>query len=80
MPKLSHSWLHPLFTVLMALMMSGFMTFVITAVNIGFPSDFLLRWLKSYGIGFCIAVPAIYLLAPFARKIAASLVEPPPKN
>jgi len=50
------------------------------AVNIGFPSDFLLRWLKSYGIGFCIAVPAIYLLAPFARKIAALLVEPPPKN
>lgn len=60
----------------MALMMSGLMTFVITAVNVGFPPDFLLRWLKSYSIGFCIAVPAIYLLAPLARKMAASMVEP----
>ena len=74
--KVSKSWFHPIFTVLMALMMSGVMTLVNTAVNVGFPPDFLGRWLKSYGIGFCVAVPAIYLLAPLARRMAASLVDP----
>ena len=75
MSKLPNSWFHPIFPVLMAAIMSGVMTFVITAVNIGFPSDFVVRWLKSYGIGFCVAIPAIYVIAPFARRMASALVE-----
>ncbi len=58
----------------MALMMSGVMSFVNTAVHIGFAPDFPLRWMKSYGVGFVIAVPVIYLVAPVARKWAGRIV------
>lgn len=78
MRKLHHRWFHVCFTVIMAGLMSGMMTFVNTAVNFGFPPDFLGRWLRSYAVGFCVALPAIYVIAPWARKVAALLVTHPP--
>lgn len=54
--------------------MVGIVTFVTTASNFGFESNFLATWGKTYLIGYLAAVPAIYLLAPIARRITAQLL------
>lgn len=57
--------------------MISLMTFIITAVNIGFPSDFVSRWLKSFMVAYVVGVPVIFFLAPVARKLTGRLVGMP---
>jgi len=54
--------------------MVGIVTFVTTASNFGFTGNFLASWGKTYLIGYLAAVPAIYLLAPIARKITSRVL------
>ena len=54
--------------------MVGIVTFVTTASNFGFEGNFLATWGKTYLIGYLAAVPAIYLLAPIARRITTQLL------
>lgn len=54
--------------------MVGIVTFVTTASNFGFGSDFLATWGKTYVIGYAAAVPAIYVLAPIARRLTTQLL------
>ena len=69
-PKLFHL----VFSFVMAAMMLFIMTFVVTWANIGFRSDFLWAWAKSYAVAYCVGVPAIYFLAPVARAISARML------
>jgi hypothetical protein len=62
------------FALIMGFLMVGIVTFVTTASNFGFGSNFLATWGKTYVIGYVAAVPAIYLLAPVARKITSHLL------
>ena len=52
--------------------MSLFMSFVLTAINIGFPSYFIVAWLTSFGIGFAVALPVSLLVIPLVQR----LIEP----
>jgi hypothetical protein len=61
----------------MGAMMISLMTFVITAVNVGFGADFLGRWQKAFAIAYVVGVPVIYFLAPVARRLTGRLVEMP---
>ena len=62
------------FALVMGFLMVGVVTFVTTASNVGFTDSFLASWGKTYLIGYLAAVPAIYVLAPIARKITARLL------
>ena len=62
---------HLVFSLLMGLMMISLMTFVITAVNVGFTANFLLIWAKAFAIAYVVGVPVIFFLAPVARKFTA---------
>ncbi len=53
------------------------MTFVITLVNIGWVDNFLHLWARVFGIAYVVAVPAIFLLAPVARKLTGRLLDMP---
>lgn len=65
---------HLVFSLIMGAMMVFLMTFLITAVNLGFGPDFLAAWAKVFGIAYVIAVPVIFFLAPIARKLTGSLL------
>jgi hypothetical protein len=41
---------HLVFSFVMGLLMISLMTFVITAVNVGFAPDFLMLWLKAFAV------------------------------
>ncbi|HAY06137.1 MAG TPA: DUF2798 domain-containing protein [Hyphomonas sp.] len=67
----------PVFGLFMALFMSFLMSGAITAINIGFPPDYLARWMRSWGLAFVLAYPAILIVGPFARRLALHFVESP---
>ena len=57
----------------MALLMSFFMSFVMTAANAGFVDRFLMIWMRSWAIGFIVALPLAFILPPMIQKAAAKL-------
>lgn len=65
-------------TVLFALVngafMSGFMSFIITFLNIGFVDNFLFLWLGAYWKAFLVAFPIILFVTPRIRNIVSNLV------
>lgn len=65
---------HLVFSLVMGLLMISLMTCVITAVNLGFPADFLDKWLHAFGVAYVIGVPVIFFVAPLARKLTGRLV------
>lgn len=67
----------PIFGLLMAFFMSFLMSGAITAINVGLPPDFLDRWMRSWGLAFMLAYPAILTVAPLARRLTLGFVESP---
>ena len=51
----------------MAAMMTGVVSFVVTAVNTGINPGFVARWLTSYAVAFVCAAPIIHVAAPIVR-------------
>jgi len=68
---------HLVFSFVMGLLMISLMTFVITAVNIGFPADFLAHWGKAFAVAYVVGVPVIFFIAPIARKLTGKLLGMP---
>lgn len=68
---------HLVFSLVMGLLMITLMTFVITAVNVGFTPDFLARWGRAFMIAYVVGVPVIFFMAPLARKLTGKLLGMP---
>ena len=64
---------HLVFSFIMGLLMISLMTFVITAVNVGFAPDFPARWGKAFAVAYVVGVPVIFFMAPLARRLTARL-------
>ena len=52
------------FALLMGIVTTGIISFAILAMNIGFSKGFATLWLRSWGIGYAIVIPAILLIGP----------------
>ena len=68
MTKISRRYYTLVFSTIVAILMSLFMSFVLTAINIGFPSHFFVAWLASLGLGFAVALPVSLLVIPLVSK------------
>lgn len=68
---------HLVFSLVMGLLMITLMTFVITAVNVGFTPDFLARWGRAFMIAYVVGVPVIFFMAPLARKLTGKFLGMP---
>jgi len=64
-----------LFAFLMALFMAGFMSFIVTLINVGFVDGILSMWFEAYWKAFLVAFPTIFLVVPRVRKIVDILVK-----
>ncbi|MDZ4262546.1 MAG: DUF2798 domain-containing protein [Pseudomonadota bacterium] len=62
------------FSFFMALLMSGIMSLVISLFNLGLADGILLRWLQAWLFAFSVALPAIILVTPLVRRLAAAVV------
>ena len=56
------------FAVVTGIIVTSYITFTLVAVNIGFKSDFIYIWLRSWLIAFLLAVPSLLFVAPIIRK------------
>jgi hypothetical protein len=52
------------FALLMGVVTTGIISFAILAFNLGFATDFVRTWLRSWAIGYVIVVPAILVIGP----------------
>ncbi|GAB4116642.1 MAG: hypothetical protein Fur0026_04050 [Sideroxydans sp.] len=68
---------HLVFSLVMGLLMISLMTFVITAVNIGFPQDFMAQWGRAFLVAYIVGVPVIFFMAPLARKLTGRILGMP---
>ena len=62
------------FSFFMALLMSGIMSFVISAFNVGWVDGIALIWLRAWALAFAVAFPTIILITPVVRKLVAMVV------
>lgn len=52
------------FALLMGVVTTGIISFALLALNLGFSKGFALTWLRSWGIGYLIVIPAILVIGP----------------
>ncbi len=52
------------FALLMGVVTTGIISFTLIALNLGFSERFAVTWLRSWGIAYVIAIPAILLIGP----------------
>ena len=64
-----------LFAFLMALFMSGFMSLIVTFINVGFIDGIFKMWIEAYWKAFLVAFPTIFLVVPRVRKIVSFLIK-----
>lgn len=58
-----------LFAFFMSILLSGFLSAAITAINTGMDHGFLGRWLAAYGLAWSIAFPSVTVVAPIVRRL-----------
>jgi hypothetical protein len=75
MKKLPRKFANVLFAFFLTLAMVLVVSGVSTAIALGFPSDFLLRWGKAWLTAWVIAFPVAHFIAPRVRKFVDSLVD-----
>lgn len=60
--------------VIMAGIMAFLMTAVVTWLNLGFPPDYLSRWMQAFAVAWPIAVAAAFVAIPIAQRAARRIV------
>lgn len=53
-----------IFALSMGIVTTGIISFVLLVLNRGLADGFVLAWLRSWGIGYLIVIPAILLIGP----------------
>jgi hypothetical protein len=60
--------------VLMSSVMVAMVTLLVTFLDLGLPTDFVLQWVKAYVIAWPIAAATAYLIMPAARRWTTRIV------
>lgn len=58
----------------MSSMMVAMVTLIVTWLNLGFPSNFLLKWAQAWIIAWPIAAITGYIVMPMARRFTTRVV------
>lgn len=56
-----------LFALSMGVVTTGIISFAILGFNRGFSDGFAFAWLRSWGLGYVIVIPAILLVGPWLQ-------------
>ncbi|MHB2167039.1 DUF2798 domain-containing protein [Alsobacter sp. R-9] len=57
-----------IFPILMSGVMAFLMTALVTALNVGFPPDYMKRWAIAFVVAWPCAVVAAFIAIPIARR------------
>lgn len=56
------------FALITGLVVTSYVTFTLVAVNIGFQSEFVFKWLRSWLIAYVLVVPSLLFVGPYIRR------------
>ena len=56
------------FALIMGIITTCIISFVLVAVNMGFTTNFLYAWFKSWIIAYIVVIPAIIFVAPILEN------------
>lgn len=62
------------FALSMGIITTGVISFVIIAVNLGFSNGFAMVWLRSWGLGYVVVIPAILMIGPWLQAQVDRLI------
>jgi hypothetical protein len=62
------------FALSMGVVTTGIVSFVLLAMNRGFANGFAAAWLRSWGVGYVIVIPAILILGPRVQEKVDRLI------
>lgn len=60
--------------VLMAGIMAFLMTAFVTWMNLGFPPDYITRWLRAFVVAWPLAVIAAYIAIPISARATGKIL------
>lgn len=52
------------FALMMGVLTTGIISFVLIALNLGFNTNFVSTWLRSWCIAYVLVIPAILVIGP----------------
>lgn len=61
------------FATIMGIITTGIISFTLISINIGFVSNFLVIWLKSWSMAYITVIPVILLVGPIVQKLVNSM-------
>ena len=59
----------------MGIVTTGIISFTLISVNIGFGEKFLKIWLRSWGMAYLVAIPAILIIGPRVQSLVEKLLK-----
>lgn len=62
-----------IFTAVMSLTLSFFMTFWVTWINLGFNPDFISQWLRAFLMAWPAAAVISFVMGPFIQAVTLKL-------
>lgn len=62
-----------IFGILMAFFMALAMSFIMVLINVGMVKAFFSIWMRSFAIGFLVAVPTSMIAAPISQKFISKI-------
>lgn len=63
------------FSLLMGMVTTGIVSFALIVLNLGFSDRFATVWLRSWGIGYLLAIPAILFIGPRLQAQVDRLIQ-----
>jgi hypothetical protein len=61
------------FALIMGVLTTGVISFILIAVNLGFTSEFLATWLRSWAMAYVVVIPFILVVAPRVQRLVDKL-------
>ncbi|MES2134578.1 MAG: DUF2798 domain-containing protein [Bacteroidota bacterium] len=52
------------FAMIMGVITTGIISFTLISINVGYVSNFLMIWLRSWGMAYLVVTPAILVIGP----------------
>jgi len=61
------------FAMIMGIITTGIISFTLISLNIGFVTNFLVIWLKSWSMAYFLVIPVILLVGPRVQKLVETI-------
>jgi hypothetical protein len=61
------------FAMIMGLISTCIISFTLISINVGFNGSFIRIWMRSWGMGYLVVIPAILILSPLVQRLVDKL-------